>query len=155
MVALLASCARGFGSPAWSDGPWRGLAERISAASVPDSTAVLVLFDDDVIEGLRSQLPRSFRIVPFRYADLSHDEAVAPQQLGQMYGETSLALERFTDVWVVGRPSETPGKVRAARFAEMAASTIRKRVLLDTANAPGVTGSSVGGWIAPEAWRSA
>ena len=47
--------------------PCRGLAPRILSASRPDSTAVLVLFDEDAAEGLRPRLPQSFKVVPFRH----------------------------------------------------------------------------------------
>lgn len=136
-VAILATCFVVCLPAAADAGPWRGLAKRIASVSHPDSTAVLVLFDADVAEGLRSELPRSFAVVPFKYPDVQGGDAIAPQQLGQLYREASIALERFSDVWVVGRPLKSSQQTRVARFAEMAASAFRSRVLRDTSKAPG------------------
>jgi len=100
--------------------------------SHPDSTAVLVLFDEDLVQGLRSQLPQSFKVVPFRHPDVPLHDAFLPAQLGDMYREASAATESRTDVWVVGRLAGPTGRRRAARFADNAASMIRRPVLRDS-----------------------
>ena len=112
-----------------AEDPWRGLARKIMAVSRPDSTAVLVLFDDDVVEGLRSRLPASFNVVPFRHPNVTHHELFTPAQRGQMYREASASTRDYPEVWVVGRLSGSEGRMRAARFAAMAAGMIRSRVL--------------------------
>jgi len=127
----IAICACAFPVDGGED-PWHGLAWRITSTSPAESTAVLVLFDEDVIEGLRSQLPQSFTVVPFRHPDVPRHDAFVPAQLGQMYREASASTQNFTDVWVVDRVSGSTGRSRAARFAEMAASMNRGRVLRDS-----------------------
>lgn len=112
-----------------AEDPWRGLARRIVAASRPDSTAVLVLFDEDVVAGLRSRLPASFKVVPFRHPDVPHHDLFTPAQRGQMYRDASAATRDYPEVWVVGRLSGPEGRMRAARFAESAAGFLRVRVL--------------------------
>lgn len=112
--------------------PWRALVKRITATSQADSTAVLVLFDDDVIQALRSRLPQTFTIIPFRLADIPGHDAYVTPQLGQMYQEASAAMQNCSDVWVVGRVAGPAGRSRAARFAYMAASVNRNRVLRDS-----------------------
>jgi hypothetical protein len=102
------------------------------STSRPDSTAVLVLFDEDVIEGLRSRLPQSFKVVPFRDPDVPHHDALVPTQLGEMYREALAAAANRQDVWVVGRLSGSRGRRRAARFVDMAASLVRRPVLRDS-----------------------
>jgi hypothetical protein len=131
-IVLVAMCACVLRPADGGEDPWRGLANRIMSTSRPDSTAVLVLFDEDVAEGLRSRLPQSFKVVPFGHPDVPHHDAFAPAQLGQMYREASAATENCPDVWVVGRHSESTGRRRAARFADMAASMVRSRVLRDS-----------------------
>ncbi len=101
-----------------------------------DSSAVLVLFDEDLLEGLRARLPRTFTVVPFRHPDLTSDDAFVPAQLGQMYREASASTQNFTDVWVVGRVSRSTGRSRSTRFADMAASLNRSRVLRDSVRTP-------------------
>lgn len=127
-TALIAICACAVQADAIED-PWRTLAKRITSKSGGDSTAVIVLFDEDVLEGLRSRLPRAFAVVPFRHPDVPRHDAFVPAQLGQMYREASIATLSFTEVWVVGRVSSSPGRSRAARFADMSASMNRNRVL--------------------------
>ena len=131
-IVLVAICACALQPADGGEDPWRGLAKRIMSTSRPDSTAVLVLFDEDVVEGLRSRLPQSFKVVPFRHPDVPHHDAFAPAQLGQMYREASAATGNCPDVWVVGRLSGSTGRRRAARFADMAASMVRSRVLRDS-----------------------
>jgi len=112
--------------------PWRVLVKRITATSQADSTAVLVLFDEDVIEALRSQLPRAFTIVPFRHPDAPRHDAFVPAQLGQMYQEASASMQNCSDVWVVGRVAGPTVRSRVARFAYMAASMNRICILRDS-----------------------
>jgi len=127
----IAICACAFPADGGED-PWRGLAKRITSTSRADSTAVLTLFEEDVFEGLRSRLPQSFTVVPFRHPDVPRHDAFVPAQLGQMYREASASTQNFTDVWVVGRVSGSTGRSRAARFADMAASMNRDPVLRDS-----------------------
>jgi hypothetical protein len=131
-IVLVAACACGLQSADGAEGPWRGLAKRIRSASRPDSAAVLVLFDEDVVEGLRSRLPQSFKVVPFRYPGVSGDDAFVPGQLVELYREASAATWEDPDVWVVGRLSGSTARRRAARFADMVASMSRSRVLRDS-----------------------
>lgn len=131
-IVLVAICACGLRPAHGGEEPWRGLAKRIMSTSRPDSTAVLVLFDEDVIEALRSRLPQSFKVVPFRHPEVPHHDAFVPAQLGQMYREASAATGNCPDVWVVGRLSGSIGRRRAARFADLAASMVRNRLLRDS-----------------------
>lgn len=131
-VVLVAVCACVIRTADGGEEPLRGLAKKILATGHPDSTAVIVLFDEDVVAALRSRLPQSFKIVPFRHPDVPEHDAFVPSQLGQMYREASAATENCPEVWVVGRLSGSPGRRRAARFADMAASMIRSRVLRDS-----------------------
>jgi hypothetical protein len=112
--------------------PWRVLVKRITITSRAESTAVLVLFDEDVIDALRSRLPRAFTIVPFRHPDVPGHDAFVPAQLGQMYREASASMQNCSDVWVVGRVAGPTGRSRAARFAYMAASSNRICVRRDS-----------------------
>ena len=129
LVAIYASGLRPHGG---GEEPWRGLAKRIMSTSRPESTAVLVLFDEDAVEGLRSSLPKSFKVVPFRHPDVPNHDAFVPAQLGQLYREASAATRDYPEVWVVGRRSGSSGRGRAARFAEAAASILRSRVARDS-----------------------
>ena len=131
-IVLVAICTCGLQPAGGGEEPWRGLAKRIMSTSRSDSTAVLVLFDDDLVQGLRSRLPQSFKIVLFRHPDVLHHDTYVPAQLGQMYREASAATGNYPDVWVVGRPSGSIGRRRAPRFADMAVSMIRSRVLRDS-----------------------
>lgn len=112
--------------------PWRALIKQVTATSKADSTAVLVLFDEDVVEALRSRLPRAFTVVLFRHPDVPRHDAFAPAQLGQMYQEAAASMQNCSNVWVVGRVAGPTGRSRAARFADMAASMNRNRVLRDS-----------------------
>ena len=114
------------------ENPSSRLAKKIMSVSRPESTVVLVLFDEDLVQGLRSRLPRAFRVVPFRDPDVPHHDAFVPAQLGRMYREASSATVSCSDVWVIGRLAGPAGRVRAARFANMAASMVRSRVLRDS-----------------------
>jgi hypothetical protein len=129
LVAVCASAARPAGV---GEEPWRGLARKIMSKSRPDSTAVIVLFDDDAIDGMRSALPESFKVVPFRHADVPNHDPFVPAQIAQMYREASAATADYPEVWVVGRPSGSPARMRSARFADRAASMMRRRVLGDS-----------------------
>ena len=129
LVLLLACVSQ---AAAGREDPLRVLTNRIVSASRPNRTAVLVLFDDDLIEGLRSRLPHAFKVVPFTGPDGPRQDAFGPAQLGQMYSEASAATENCSDVWVVSRLSGSTGRRRAARFAEMAASMLRRPVLRDS-----------------------
>jgi hypothetical protein len=130
VLALLLSCVSQVA--AGREDPLRVLTDRIVSASRPNRTAVLVLFDDDLIEGLRSRLPHEFKVVPFTGPDGPRQDAFLPAQLGQMYSQASAATENCSDVWVVGRRSGSIGRKRAARFADMAAATLRRPVLRDS-----------------------
>ncbi len=112
--------------------PWRVLAARIASTSIPDSTAVLVLFDQELFDFLRSRLPKAIEVIPFRHPDVPQHDTFAPPQLGRMYREASAATGHYPDVWVVGMRSGSPGRKRAARFADQAASMLRQRVLRDS-----------------------
>ena len=131
-IALVPICAFVSQAAVGGQDPLRGLAVRITSKSRPNSTAVLVLFDDDLIEGLRSRLPQTFKVVPFTGPDGPSQDAFVPAQLGQMYSEASAKMENCSDVWVVGRRSGSIGQRRAARFADMAASMLRRPVLRDS-----------------------
>ena len=112
--------------------PWRGLAKRIGSTSHPDSTAVIVLLDEDVVDSLRSWLPKAFKVVPFRNRDAEYQDSFLPARLGQMYRDAATSTWSYADVWIVGRGSSLPGRIRAARFAASAASLLRLRVLRDS-----------------------
>ena len=55
-----------------NENPLRELTRRI--ASHPDSTAVLVLFADDLLEDLRARVPESIAVVPFSLPGPGHEE---------------------------------------------------------------------------------
>jgi hypothetical protein len=131
-IVLVAACACGLQPADGAEEPWRGLAKRITSASRPDSAAVIVLFDEDVVEGLRSRLPQSFKVVSFRYPGVSGDDAFVPGQLGELYREVSAATWEDPDVWVVGRFSGSTARRRAARWADMVALMFRSRILRDS-----------------------
>jgi hypothetical protein len=90
-IVLVAICACVLRPADGGEQPWRGLAKRIMSTGRPDSTAVLVLFDEDVVESLRSRLPKSFKVVPFRHPDVPRHDEFVPAQLGQLYREASAA----------------------------------------------------------------
>jgi hypothetical protein len=107
------------------------LAKRIVSAGNADSTAVLVVFDPDLLNALRMRLPQSVEVVPYPRARPSGQEALTPAQVGQMFREASTATMNCTEVWVVGSPVPNALK-RAATFADMAARVSRRRVLRDS-----------------------
>ncbi len=111
-----------------SPDPLRGLVRRIVATRRPDSTAVLVVLDTDLLADLRARLPRSIAVVQISLPS----EAPTPAQIGQMFRETSAATTHYTDVWVVGHPSGPGVSRRAAAVAEMSARMSRTRVLGDS-----------------------
>ena len=125
-VSMLALTAYG------GEDPWRVLARRITATSQAENTAVLVLFDEDMVEALRSRLPRAFTVVPFRHPDVPRHDAFVRAQLGRMYQEAAASLQNYSDVWVVDRVAGPTARSRAARFADMAASMNRSRTLRDS-----------------------
>lgn len=100
---------------------------------------MVVLFDEDVLEALRSRLPESFSVVPFRHPDVPQHDVYERPQLGQLYREACAATEVFPDVWVVGRLSGPGGRRRAAHFANSAAAMHRRPVLRDSVRNPGGT----------------
>ena len=132
LIASVAICACAFRSAAAREQPWPGLAKRIESASNPDSTAVLVLFDQDVLDSLRSRLPRSFAIVPFRHPGVPQHDVFAPAQLGSMYRAATTATGEYPEVWVIGRRAGPTARPRAARIADTAVSLLRRRVLRDS-----------------------
>lgn len=67
-----------------------------------------------------------------RHPDVPQHDAFVPLQLGRMYREGSAVTGRCPDVWVVGRRSISPGRKRAARFADMVASMLRRQVFRDS-----------------------
>ena len=93
---------------------------------------MLVLFDRELFDYLESSLPRAFKVAPFRHPDVPQHDAFVPLQLGRMYREASSVTGSCPDVWVVGRRSGSPGRKRAARFADMAASMFRRRLFRDS-----------------------
>jgi hypothetical protein len=112
--------------------PWHGVATKIVSTSDPESTAVLVLFDQDLFEYFRSRLPAAFTVVPFQHPEVPQNDVFVRPQLGRMYREASAATEGYPDLWVVGRRSSSPARKLAARFADMAASMLRRPVLRDS-----------------------
>jgi len=131
-IVSVAICVCALEAADAGDDPSSRLAEKIMSTSHPDSTAVLVLFDEDLVQGLRSRLPQPFKVVPFRHPDVPHHDAFVPAQLGQMYREASAATWSCSDVWVIGRLAGPTGRRRATGFADMAASMVRSRVLRDS-----------------------
>jgi len=112
--------------------PWRALARRIEATSTPDSTAVVVLFDQDAIDSLTARLPRSFALVPLRMPVDAAPGAIARESLGKLYRDASAATTLYPDVWVVERRSGSPERTRAAWFPNAAARLLRQQVLRDS-----------------------
>lgn len=112
--------------------PWRALVARIASTSDPDSTTVVVLFDDDLFKYVRSRLAKRFKVVPFRHPAVPLSDAFLPLQVGRMYREASAATADRPEVWVVGRRTGSTGRKHAARFADMAAFMNRRRVLRDS-----------------------
>lgn len=115
--------------------PWNDFANRVATTSDPDSTAVLVLFDADLFEYLRSRLA-PFKVVAFRHPDVPKADVFVPLQLGRMYREGSAATRESPDVWVVGMRSGSSGRRKAARFADQVAALFRRRVLRDSLDTP-------------------
>jgi hypothetical protein len=111
---------------------WDAVAKRIATTSQPDSTAVLVLFDQDLCDYLRARLPKKFTVVAFRHPAVPLSDAFEPLQVGRMYRDASTATGPFPEVWVVGRRSDSAARRRAAWFANSAASRFRRRLLLDS-----------------------
>src|SRR6266704_2735134 len=66
-IVSVAICVCALEAADAGDDPSSRLAEKIMSTSHPDSTAVLVLFDEDLVQGLRSRLPQPFKVVPFRH----------------------------------------------------------------------------------------
>ena len=129
VVTLFCMCLPAM-SPASAD-PMGRLVKRIASARRPDSTAVLVVLDSELLNDLRARLPRSVEVVPFPQSRPSGQEAPTPKQVGQMYREASIATMNHTEVWVVG--SSVPNALRrVAMFADMAARASRRRVLRDS-----------------------
>lgn len=129
-VATVALCACPPKAFAAGEDALGKLARRISADSA-DSTAVLVVFNVDLLNDLRMRLPRSVEVVPFPRSRPPDQEAPTPAQVGQMFREASIATMNYTEVWVVG--SSVPNALRrAATFAEMAARVSRRRVVRDS-----------------------
>jgi hypothetical protein len=91
---------------------------------------VLVVLDDALLQDLRVRLPQSIAVVLFSHADPSRPDAAAPANMGQMFREASAATMNYTEVWVIGRPSNASR--RATVFAEMAARMARSRVVRDS-----------------------
>jgi hypothetical protein len=112
--------------------PWQAVAARIEETCDPDSTAVLVLFDRDLFDYVRSRLPKTFEVIPFRHPDVPRHDAYVPAQLGRMFREASAATQLRPVVWVVGRRTDSPGRKHAARFADMVASSFRRLVFRET-----------------------
>src|SRR6185503_10115187 len=75
---------------------------------------------------------KSFKVVPFRHPAVPESDAFLRLQVGRMYREASTATGDRPNVWVVGRRSGSTGRKHAARFADMAASMLRRRVLRDS-----------------------
>ena len=112
--------------------PWRALADSITSASHADSAAVLVLFDQGVLDRLRSRLPKSLKTLLFKHPDVPRNDAFTRPQLGRLYRDALVETMRYPDLWVVGRRSGSTGRVQAVRFADMAASIFRRRILRDS-----------------------
>jgi len=108
------------------------MAMRIESTSDPDSTAVLVVLDQDLLDQVRSRLPKKFVVVAYQFPDTPGHDTFSPAQFGQMYRAASAATERNPEVWVVGMRPDSPGRRRAARFAQQAASRHRRPVLRDS-----------------------
>ena len=108
--------------------PLRGLVEGIVATRRPDSTAVLVVADTDLLEYLLARLPQGVVVMPIALPS----ETPTPAQIGQMFRETSAATMGYTDVWVLGRSSSSRLLRRAAAVAEMLARLSRIRTLRDS-----------------------
>ena len=128
----IATCACSPHASVAAADPLRTLAKRIVSTSRPDSTAVLVVFDNKLLEDLRARLPQSIAVVRFSHPSASRQEVLAPAQVGQMFREVSAATMNYTDVWVVRSSSEPNESRRAAAFADMAARMSRSRVLRDS-----------------------
>ena len=130
-VALVAACSCSPGEPRAGGDPLSLLAKRITSTSTPDSTAVLVVFDGNLLNDLRARMPQSIAVIPFPQSAPSAQETISPAQVGQMFRDAADATTNYTDVWVVGSSVPTALR-RAAAFAEMAARMSRGRVLRDS-----------------------
>src|SRR5262245_54624486 len=71
--------------------PSHVLAARIVSTSTAETTAVLVLFDDDLFRYLRSQLPTGFNVVALRYPDAPQNDSLTRLQLGRLYRDAAAA----------------------------------------------------------------
>ena len=114
-----------------SSDPIGKLAKQIVSVGHPESSAVLVVFDTDLLDELRARLPQFVDVMPFPQSRPPGQEALTPTQVGQMFREASIATMNYTNVWVVGSPVPSALR-RAATFADMAARMSRRRVLRDS-----------------------
>jgi hypothetical protein len=97
---------------------------------------VLVLFDEDLYGYVHSELPKGFKTVPLRYLDVPQSDSLTRPQLGRIYRDAATATASYPDLWVVNRHSGSIGRERAARFADLAAAMLRRRVLRDSLDTP-------------------
>ena len=128
LVLLIATCAWPRHATASGADPLRGLVGRIRATSRPESTAVLVVSDRALLEGLLDLSVRAIAVIPIALPN----DTPTPAEIGQMFRETSAATVNYTDVWVIGSFAEPRTARRAGAVAEMAAGMSRTRVLRDS-----------------------
>jgi hypothetical protein len=107
------------------------MAARIESSN-PDSTAVLVVLDQDLLEQVRSRLTKKIAVFAYQFPDTPRYDAFTPQQLGQMNRAASAATGGYPEVWVIGMRPDSPGRHRAALSARGVASRIRRPVLRDS-----------------------
>ena len=132
LITAIMTCAWPLEPAAGSDDPWHHLARLISSTDRPESTAVLVLFDQDVVDTLRRRLPQAIQVVAFSDPSAPRDSMFVPARLGLMYRKASAAVSDWPSVWVVGRHSGSKDKERALRFGQETAALLRRRALLDS-----------------------
>ncbi|MCC6349983.1 MAG: hypothetical protein IT347_10395 [Candidatus Eisenbacteria bacterium] len=138
-VAAVAAVVCGSGARAAArPDPLRGLAARIEAGAHPESSAVIVVSDEDLGRALRALLPRSIAVVPFWPAGVRRAGPVEPALAGRLFRAASAATANATDLWVVGysRPSDPPATRRTDAFADRAAAPGRRRVARDSLGTP-------------------
>jgi hypothetical protein len=108
------------------------VAARIESTSDPDSTAVLVALDPDLLAQVRSRLTKKIAVFAYQVPDTLRYDADTRSQLRQIYRAASEATEGCTEVWVVGMRPDSPGRKRAALSARGVASMLRRLVLRDS-----------------------
>ena len=108
------------------------IAARIESTSDPDSTAVLVVLDQDLLAQVRSRLTKKIAVFAYQFPDTPRYDAYSRSQLSQIHRVAAAATGGYPEVWVIGLRPDSPGRKRAALSARGVASMLRRPVLRDS-----------------------